>query len=94
MHSNPADSPSGAPPDSRPCETVWSMRTAVGAVVRCTIHPVAEGYVVRVRHGETELQVCTLATVGRARRKADHWRDTLLSLSGFGELSVGPDDIS
>ena len=68
-------------------ETAWWLRGPVGRIVECMIVPADTGFIVQVGHGATEItRACTVASMQRARRKAEEWRTALLSLSEFTEV--------
>ena len=75
-------------PDTPP-EIAWQLRGPLGKTVVCTIQASSAGFLVQIGHqGGQASRVCLVATLGRARRKAEEWRTSLLGLSEFVELDA------
>ena len=77
----------------KPLEKAWRLRGSTGRVMECSIHMDHQaGFSVRIQDGPSQIiRDCRVATVHRARKKAEEWRQTLLTLSGYEECSVNCD---
>jgi hypothetical protein len=76
-------------PDPTLIEIAWQLRGPLGRTVECTIHASAAGVLVQVGpQGAPASRVCLVPTVGRARRKAEEWRTSLLGLREFVEIDA------
>jgi hypothetical protein len=74
-------------------EIAWRVRGATGRVMECSIYADDRaGFLVRMQCEATRvIRDCHVRSVRKARRKAEDWRQTLLSLSGYEECGVTDD---
>jgi hypothetical protein len=80
---------------SQQIEKVWRIRGPGGATTECSIYQEPDGNVsmqVSRLPGSEVLHMCRVATIRRARRKAEEWRRTLLALGEFHDCSVEMSD--
>jgi hypothetical protein len=85
MSDRPPDHQQALSDVTTPVETSWRLRGPTGRVMECCIHmhPQA-GFSVQIRDGRTGvIRDCRVATLRRARKKAEDWRQALLSLSEY-----------
>jgi hypothetical protein len=76
---------------SQQIEKAWRIRGLGGATTECSIHQELDGTFstqVSGLPGSEVLHMCRVATIRKARRKAEEWRCTLLGLGEFHDCSV------
>jgi hypothetical protein len=92
MHNDSAE-PRG--PDPQPLEVAWRLRGSTGCIMECSIYIYPDhqaGFSVRIQCGARGvIRDCRVRSVRKARRKAEDWRQTLLTLSEYEECGVNGD---